>query len=653
LIATEAIAIAALFGLQRQREEEFFQQKLIQYEQAYQVSLDAYGLVAQTLHDEIINRPDVIGIFQQADTATPAEQAVLRAQLLEKLNPTYENLKALNLKQLHFHLPDSTSFLRFHRPEKFGDPLIDIRYSVKLANTALTPVQGFEEGRIYNGFRYVFPLFANDGSRRHIGSVETSMSFQALRDRLEQHSSSHHALLLRRTVVDAKVQGDEKQGNYIDSDLSPDFVTEANQTEIAEFRFSQDYDAELIAAINQQIRDRVQSKIAQNQPFVIAIRSPRRASMNRAEQHHEFPHDLAAFLPLKNLKGEVVAYLVSYEPSRIIAQYRNSFYIQAAGVTISIFLFVAFIFANNRSKILLQQQKAEIEQSFQQLKETQSQLVHSEKMASLGQLVGGIAHEINNPVSFIYGNSVHAENYAHELFHLIDLYQSNQNGHCPVIEAELEELDLDFVRSDLFKLIGSMKYGAERIKHIVASLRNFSHLDEAGIKLVNIHEGLESTLTILENKLHQQAQRPAIALHREYSQLPEIECYPGDLNQTFLSILSNAIDAFEPWESFPPHHVPQIWIQTYSIAPITTAQSAVAIGIQIKDNGKGITEDNLSKIFDPFFTTKPIGQATGLGLSVSYKIIVERHHGKLEARSRPGQGTAIRIELPTKLQKVA
>ncbi|MGG6280412.1 sensor histidine kinase [Leptolyngbya sp. AN03gr2] len=272
----------------------------------------------------------------------------------------------------------------------------------------------------------------------------------------------------------------------------------------------------------------------------------------------------------------------------------------------------------------LQHQAQELEQALSDLKRTQAHLVQSEKMSSLGQLVAGVAHEINNPISFIYGNLLHARKYAENLMQLVQAYQSQAS--IAELNTLSEEIDLPFMMNDFPRVFRSMQTGAERIEEIVGLLRTFSRLDEAELKEVDLHEGLDSTLMILGSRLN-----PKIEVIKHYGDLPKIECYASALNQVFLNLLSNAIDAIE-------HQAhPQIIIQT---------EVNQHIQISIRDNGIGIPEDLQAQIFDPFFTTKSIGKGTGLGLSIAYQIITEQHHGNLRCESIVNQGTTFFIELP-------
>lgn len=280
-----------------------------------------------------------------------------------------------------------------------------------------------------------------------------------------------------------------------------------------------------------------------------------------------------------------------------------------------------------------------LEQALRELQKTQTQMVQSEKMSSLGQLVAGVAHEINNPVNFIYGNLTHASSYTQDLLHLIKLYQQHYPNPVATIQAEADAIDLDFLLDDLPKLLSSMKVGADRIQKIVLSLRNFSRMDEADVKQVDIHEGIDSTLMILQSRLKGKAGESGIAIVKHYGQLPTVECYPGQLNQVFMNLLVNAIDALEEPSVDIGDRQPTIHIQTER----STNQ---AIVIKIADNGCGMTQAQQKRLFDPFFTTKAVGKGTGLGLSISYQIVVEKHGGALTCFSAQGEGTEFCIEIP-------
>ncbi|WP_171974809.1 GAF domain-containing protein [Leptolyngbya sp. 'hensonii'] len=296
------------------------------------------------------------------------------------------------------------------------------------------------------------------------------------------------------------------------------------------------------------------------------------------------------------------------------------------------------------SEAQLREKAQELEQTLRELQHTQAQLVQTEKMSSLGQLVAGVAHEINNPVNFIYGNLSHAGEYVHDLLSLLKLYQQYYPDPVAEIQSEASAIDIDFLQQDLPKLLNSMKVGADRIQKIVLALRNFSRMDEADVKPVDIHEGIDSTLMILQNRLKETSGHPGIHLVKQYAQLPLIECYAGQLNQVFMNILSNAIDSLE---EFNHHRSPQeICENPCTITIETRLVEDLWLQIRIADNGPGMTEQVRQRLFEPFFTTKPVGKGTGLGLSISYQVVVDKHGGKLTCNSALGAGAEFLIELP-------
>lgn len=320
------------------------------------------------------------------------------------------------------------------------------------------------------------------------------------------------------------------------------------------------------------------------------------------------------------------------------------------------------ITSRKHTEELLQQAKVELEDRVQkrtadltkinqelvvtinELRQTQGQLIQAEKMSSLGQLVAGVAHEINNPVNFIFGNLSHIQRYTESLLNLVYLYEEQYPAPNPVIQAEVEEIELEFLRDDLGKIVESMKLGTDRIRHIVLSLRNFSRMDESGFKAVDIHEGIDSTLLILEHRIKDKPEHPAIKIVRDYGNLPLVECAAGQLNQVFMNILANAIDAIE--ESNAHLTYQEIKNDPSQITISTTMMDSEWLEITIADNGDGISPAIQQQIFNPFFTTKPMGKGTGMGMSISYQIIVEKHHGRLECISAPHQGAKFVIQIP-------
>lgn len=286
----------------------------------------------------------------------------------------------------------------------------------------------------------------------------------------------------------------------------------------------------------------------------------------------------------------------------------------------------------------------QLERALKDLRQTQAQLVQTEKMSSLGHLVAGVAHEINNPVNFIYGNLNYANQYLQDLLAVVELYQHHYPQPPPVVANKLQDIDIKFIERDLPKLLNSMQIGTERIREIVMALRIFSRLDEAGVKDADLHQNIDSTLMILKNRLKEKPNRPAIQVIKAYGPLPPVLCHPGQLNQVFMNILVNAIDALDERDGDRTYEEIEanpsiIWIATEMLGEDW-------VEIRIADNGPGISQDSQERLFDPFFTTKPVGKGTGLGLSISHRIIVEKHHGKLDCYSTPGKGTEFIIQIP-------
>lgn len=300
--------------------------------------------------------------------------------------------------------------------------------------------------------------------------------------------------------------------------------------------------------------------------------------------------------------------------------------------------------ARREKEAQLQEKNQQLEHTLQELQRTQSQLIQSEKMSSLGQLVAGIAHEINNPVNFIFGNLSHVREYSQDLLNLLHLYHQQYPNSTPEIQEEIEAIDLDFMMEDFPNLLSSMKVGADRIREIVLSLRNFTRIDEAEMKAVDIHEGIDSTLMILHNRLKAKPDHPNIQMIKEYGHLPKVECYAGQLNQVFMNLLANAIDALDEYNK--QRSLSEIKANPSRIKIRTEVLDSDRVVIKIADNGSGMTEAVRQQLFNPFFTTKPVGKGTGLGLAISYQIVVEKHKGQLQCLSAPGGGAEFIIEIP-------
>ncbi|MFW9257300.1 GAF domain-containing sensor histidine kinase [Nostoc sp. CALU 546] len=399
---------------------------------------------------------------------------------------------------------------------------------------------------------------------------------------------------------------------------------------VAIYRFNPDWSGKFVA---DSFKDGWKP-VVQTQPMIIE-------TFEDTDDDNELPRN-ETFVPIREgekLWGLLVAYQNSQprywkeEEINLLAQ---------VGVQLGIAIQQAELLEQTKRQTL------ELTQTLQELKQTQTRLIQGEKMAGLGQLLAGVAHEINNPISFIFGNLIHLNEYTQELLKVVKLYQQNSSL-SPTVQEQIDKTDLDFLIEDLPKTLESMQVGTERICEIVLSLRNFSRTDEAELKPVDIHEGLDSTLLILGHRLKNNIERPAIEIVKQYDDFPLLECYPAQLNQVFMNLLSNSIDALE--EKF--NTIQQRYLkllQTCPKIPLTIWISTQAVHnqivIRIADNGLGIPEEVRSHMFDPFFTTKAPGKGTGLGLSISYQIIVEKHHGQIKCSSKPGEGTEFLIEIP-------
>lgn len=296
------------------------------------------------------------------------------------------------------------------------------------------------------------------------------------------------------------------------------------------------------------------------------------------------------------------------------------------------------------SEAQLKEKAEELEQTLQTLRQTQTQMIQAEKMSGLGQLVAGIAHEINNPVNFIHANITPASQYAQDLLNVLSLYQTQFPKPSSEIQAMVEDIDLTFIQEDLPKLLASMQMGTERIREIVLSLRNFSRLDESEMKQVSLHEGIDNTLIILGSRLKTRLGKSATKVVKQYDELPLVECYAGQLNQVFMNVLNNAIDALEELDAQRTQQ--EIEDQPGCLTIRTTVVNSNWVSIAIADTGKGMSEAIKKQIFNPFFTTKSVGKGTGMGMAISYQIISEKHGGKLECFSTPGEGTEFVIQIP-------
>lgn len=662
---------------------------------AYQAAIDTYRLSSQLVFDEAINRTEVLELMAQAARGSLAEQNQARQVLLDRLQPTYDNLQTYNLRQLHFHLPDNTSFLRFHRPEKFGDSLVAVRPSVVSTNQTKQPVVAFEEGRIFNGFRYVFPLFisrskVDTASRiqnqsidlnqdfKHVGSVEISVSFTAIQEMMEKFSPSSFDFLIASSIVQDKVFQDE-QSNYQKNQYYPLFFQESHQIQNSATADINVIPRETLNQLADRIGDRVAPRMAQYEAFSIIERFKSKGY-------------LIGFLPVKNFQNEPVGYIISYLEKPEIILYHRTTWLQVGCILIVVGLLWAFVEmdrrraalsrrqhelqsmnqqlerevqqriqteqrllnmnqdleqevqARARAESLLHDRAQELERVLADLQSTHLQLVQSEKMSSLGQLVAGVAHEINNSTNFIHGNLALLEEAIADVLSVVDIARSEQGK--AAVDVQADEVDLNFLREDIPAMLQSMQTGADRTREIVRSLRTFSRLDESERKDINLHEGINSTLVILGHRLKAKGDRPGIGIIRHYDpNLPVVPCYPGPLNQVIMNLLGNAIDAIEErWTH--QHQTGQPPTPGHLTLTTQVQADPRCVQLLIGDDGVGMTAEVQQQMFDQLFTTKSASKGTGLGLAIAHDIIVHQHGGTLHAESTPGIGTTFVVSLP-------
>ena len=364
-------------------------------------------------------------------------------------------------------------------------------------------------------------------------------------------------------------------------------------------------------------------------------------------------------LPLQTRSGQLGAVICHQYSSLRPWRDTEVELLQAVVDQLAIAIDQAELYAQTRAAALAAQTQAHhLTEALKNLQEKEAQLIQQEKMSSLGQTVAGVAHEINNPVNFIHGNLTYVHKYTQNIFELLTLYQKYYPDPISEIETKIEDIDLEFLIEDLPKILSSMEMGTKRIRQIVVSLRNFSRLDEAEKKIVDIHEGIDSTLLILHSRIKSNGKDSGIKIIKEYGILPKLECYAGQLNQVFMNIISNAIDALD---GQPEPRIIRIITELFSEEAKASdhqdrhhdsSKSHVQYAvIRVQDNGPGMTESLVNRVFDPFFTTKQVGKGTGLGLSISYQIIVDKHGGMLNCSSEKGQGTEFRIQIPIKAPK--
>ena len=627
VIFSDAFFIWMNYRSAQQAMQEALRDKLAESAASFALKLDSAAESMQLIAAFVANQELVRDLFRQAEAAVAAEgggaggdtAAALRAQLLERVGPGWNRLNQLfSVRQLHFHLgPGSTSFLRVHRPNKFGDNMDDVRHTIVDANQHSLSTDGFETGRVYSGIRGVSPVTAvapDTQQTIHVGAVEAGLAFPDLLQGLRQHAGAHYAVLLHHSHLSDNVWPDFLQRMY------------ANKPPINDLYIEAATDFEMAKALLQQMATTNSPALHQTE---IAIIKP------SWQQDSQRPKQTLAVSSV-SLRD----YLGSREPTRADAgrvliwidatqQQANFEQTVILNITIAIIAFIIFelilffivkwVVEKLQSIIDLKtEQLAEnnqaLQQSIQSLKEKEAKLIQSEKLASVGQLAAGVAHEINNPIAYIKSNLKTLRDY----FYILTQDQNQDTSKTPPDE------DIDYIKQDLKELLEESDQGIDHVQEIVQDLKDFARPGETQWTEADLNQGIIKTLRIIGKKIPEN-----IIIKKTLTDIPSIQCQPYQLNQVFLNIIINAIQA----------------MPNGGTLTINTRQLEDQVLVEIHDQGIGIPEDVIDHIFEPFFTTKPIGQGSGLGLSVSYNII-QSHHGHIDVASTTHQGACFSIYLP-------
>jgi signal transduction histidine kinase len=578
-----------LSSVYTQLEEQHFLNQSNNLQVAYQQVLAGYELSSRIIYDNIINQPEVLSLFAQANGASEERQAEIRTALYDMLVDDYQRLDDLNLRQLHFHLPDNTSFLRFHRPNLFGDNLTDVRYTIALANRELVPVIGFEEGRIYNGFRYVFPLFYEGV---HIGSVETSVSFLAIQQNLNKSLPGGLTFVLRASVVGATVFESELE-NYVISDISDVYVYDR---QVIETYRDDDMSWETITAINQNLSDDIVARLNNgetfsayvwvgNQPYTISI------------------------LAINNIKGEHVGAILSYQPDAFIFNNRIAQTVTAIAVVISGMGAAIFLWYVDRSTAFISRQRNQLAQQNQQLEETNRALNVARQQAEVAnqlksQFLAHMSHELRTPLNAILNFS-----------------------------RFIREGMLGDVNQEQIETLIKVNDNGKHLLSLINDLLDISKIEAGQLKLfiendIHLQKEFDSVCAVANTLI---ADKPVVLKTHIDADLPLMLGDRRRIRQIMLNLVSNAC-------KFTDEGTIQLSLKRDNDHVVFT----------VSDTGKGIAPEDHELIFQTFSQTAEgikQGGGTGLGLPIS-KRLIEIHHGTIELQSQIGKGTTFIVRLP-------
>lgn len=590
------LILRTLGNAQHQLEMEHFASQTDNLSVAYGQVLTGYERAAQIIHDEIINQPEVLSIFAEAKDASEEEQAVVREELYNVLIDDYEQLTELNLRQLHFHLPNNHSFLRFHRPDRFGDDLTDIRYTIMVANRDQVPVTGFEEGRIYNGFRYLFPLFY---AGEHIGSVETSVSFLAIQQDLNESLPGGTTFLLKSDVVDAKVFEDE-QSNYVISDISNAY---AYDREVIETYTDEDISWDEITTVNSYLEDDVVSRLNAGDTFAVDVRAGERDY-------------IVSFVAIDNVQGQHVGYIISYNADSFISGSRSSFVLSQIVTGLGTLGAVIFFWYLDRSTTYINQQRDQLAEQNIVLEDTNKSLDVARREAEAARQEAEAANQLK---------SQFLANMSHELRTPLNAILNFSRF---VSEGMLGEVNQEQV-----DLLGKVDDNGKHLLTLINDLLDISKIEAGQLKLfVEDNINLQKEFNAVSDVAHTlTADTPVEVITHIDDDLPPMLGDRRRIRQVMLNLVSNACK----------------FTKEGSIT-LALTQDADYIVFTVRDTGPGIAPEDHEMIFQTFSqTTEGLkqGGGTGLGLPISRRL-AEIHGGSLTLDSRLGDGATFTLRLP-------